>query len=99
MLLVFAGWQNNPYDPGVHTLIGTCDTLEEARQGVEPWKTKERTEWFNILSAKHSAEYSRGIVAKATFWHQIAEFVPETGMFTVLEEVKAKYHVASAEAK
>ncbi len=88
MILVFAGHQHSPYDPGVHTLVGTCDSLIEAKEGVEQWWAKEQEEWTIILLRKHERQYVYDMVDRATCWYQIAEFVPATGLFTVLEEVK-----------
>jgi hypothetical protein len=76
VILVFAGQENSPTMPGMHHLIGTCDTQQEAMQGFEMWCSAERAGWYATLSRVHPVPQAQEIAKRARFWYQLAEHRP-----------------------
>ncbi len=87
MILVFAGQENSPVLPGMHHLIGTCETVVEARGGFGMWCEQQRAEWLATLAKIHPMPYAQTIARNAKFWYQFAEHRPgQDPEYVVIQE-------------
>ncbi len=87
MIHVFAGQENSPVMPGVHHLIGSCETVTEAHEGFEMWCSTQRAEWLATLSKCHSEAEAQALAKQAKFWHQFVQHTPGADPeFTILQE-------------
>lgn len=93
MILVFAGQNNSPIQPGMHAYIGSCDTIAEATTGFEEWCRQQRLEWYNVLVQKHPQAEAAAMADRASYWHQFVEFDDMAGA-KILQESRPQWQPA-----
>lgn len=93
MILVFAGPNNSPVQPGMHTYIGSCDTVAEAMIGFTEWCRQQRLEWYNVLVQKHPQAEAAALADRASYWYQFVEFDDMAGA-KVLQESQPQWQPA-----